>query len=136
MKDFPMFALKLYKDCVGDEEFCAEDMGKCKLVFNARFVENVDIVRYHKGQDDIMHAGSKNVQFLGMRRPDDILYYCADTTKMTVSVSSDNSVTFQNKPLVMMPGVFKLTNCSNNWIEQLSQLPHFKHCWAITSIHI
>jgi hypothetical protein len=112
MNDFPMFALKPYAECVGDRVFYAQEMGQCRLSFNARSVENCEIVRYHQNQDESVHDNSKIVQFLGMRRSDDILFYCADTSKMTVSVSGDSAVTFQNKPLEMKPGVFKLTGCS------------------------
>ncbi len=91
MNDFPMFALKPYAECVGNQGFLAQEMGQCKLLFKARSVENVEIVRYHQHQDETVREGSKNVQFLGMRRSDDILFYCADMNSMTVAVSRGNA---------------------------------------------
>jgi hypothetical protein len=116
MKDFPMFALKPYAECVGNQVFYDQEMGPCTLTFNTRNVENVEIVRYHQNRDAAVGDNSQNVQFLGMRRSEDVLFYCADTSKMTVSVSGDHAVTFQNKPLEMKPGVFKLTSCSTRLI--------------------
>ncbi len=65
-----------------------------------------------------------------MRRSDDILFYCADMTKVTVSVLSNEAVMFQNKPLVMKPGVFKLLDCSDrlvawarSWSIDVSESP-------------
>jgi hypothetical protein len=79
--------LKPYAECVGNQVFHAQEMEQCRLSFNARVVENVEIVRYHQNQDESVRDNSKIVQFLGMRRSEDILFYCADTRKMTVSVS-------------------------------------------------
>ena len=109
MKGFPMVALKPYAQCVSNHELSVQDMGRCRLLFNAQCVDDVHIVRYHDERD-----GSTHVQFLGMRRADDILFYCADLTKMSVSVSSNDSVIFQNKPMQMRPCMFKLTGCDAN----------------------
>jgi hypothetical protein len=80
-----MFALKPYAQCVSNHDLSVQDMGRCRLLFNAQCVDDVHIVRYHDERD-----GSTHVQFLGMRRADDILFYCADLTKMSVSVSSND----------------------------------------------
>lgn len=117
MNGFPMFALKPYAECAGIQEFSVQEMGTCRLVFSDH-VEDVFIVVYtqalpHEGARS--PDGSMRAQLLGIRRSTEILFYCADLTKMTVSVSSidsvDSEVTFRNKPLKMKPGMFKLTRC-------------------------
>jgi hypothetical protein len=122
MKGFPTFAVKPYAECVGEQELIAQEMGTCALLYNAVRTEDVSIVRYYQLQDEIRDETSKRVQYLGIRRSEDILFYCADTTKMMISVLSNNSATFQNKPLFMKPGVFKLLECSEDlmlWVGTL-----------------
>jgi hypothetical protein len=49
MKEFPMFAVKPYADCMaerGNEAFSVEEMGQCRLQYNAQFTD-VDIARYY-----------------------------------------------------------------------------------------
>jgi ABC-type multidrug transport system fused ATPase/permease subunit len=104
MKDLPMFALKPFAECINIQDFSTSSMGTCKLLFNMRCVENVEIMRFHQENDAM--------QFLGMRKSDDVSFYCADMNKMQVSVSADDSVTFHSAPLEMKPGVFKLIGCS------------------------
>jgi hypothetical protein len=122
MKGFPMFALKPYAECRadrGNEAFSVEEMGPCRLQYHAQITDVVIVRYYHNDVDD---EDGSNVELLGMKRPDDILFYCADVTKMTVSVLSKDSVMFQNKILVMKPGVFKLLDCSDRlaaWARSL-----------------
>ena len=94
MNGFPMFALKPYAECAGIQEFSVQEMGTCRLVFSDH-VEDVFIVVYtqalpHEGARS--PDGSMRAQLLGIRRSTEILFYCADLTKMTVSVSSIDSV--------------------------------------------